>query len=205
MTPPDWKLSIITFAERWDGLNDELHLRVLVMPRGNPLQPLIERPSPAASELPFANASLSLQAMLIPSLDRLPDPADVTATRALNVPTPPNLGQLYGELSKAFPLAPAGSITSKPEPRREKTQIKKFLPISYRAAFPFEQPRPNSCVDDTYHCALRTPPKAPPVDEPNPGMSWGDVLAAVLQQPRVTGEARARIRGESEAAIGDVF
>jgi hypothetical protein len=185
MAPPDWKLSIITLAERWDGKNDELQLRVLVLPRGNPLQPLIERPSPAASELPFANASLALQAMLIPSLDRLPDPSDVTATRTLNVLTPPNLVKLYRELAKALPLAPAGSITRKAEPRRHDTQIKKFLPVSYREAFPFEQPRPFTFVDDTYRCALRTPPKAPPLDEPNPGMSWGEVLAAVLQQPRL--------------------
>jgi hypothetical protein len=129
MALPDWKLSIITFAERWDGLNDELHLRVLVLPRRNPLEPL------AASEPAFASASLAFQAMLIPSLDRLPDPADVTATRALNVPTPPSLGQLYGELSKAFPLAPAGSITSKPQPRGGDAQIKKFPPVSYRPHF----------------------------------------------------------------------
>ena len=51
----------------------ELRLRVLVLPRGDPLQPLLVPPLPAASEPAFAKATLSLQAMLIPSLDRLPE------------------------------------------------------------------------------------------------------------------------------------
>src|SRR3954453_19354388 len=41
MPTPDWKLSLITFPERWDGKSMELHLRVLVLPRSNPV--LVQR------------------------------------------------------------------------------------------------------------------------------------------------------------------
>jgi hypothetical protein len=184
MAIPDWKLSLVTFPGRWDGNSGELHLRVLVVPRVSPLEALVARPLPAASEPPFVKASLSLSAMLIPSLNRLPDAGDVTAALPLNTATPPNLEKLYQELALLFPIAPAGSGPA-PQPRRANVQIKKFLPLSYREAFAFDRPRTGlASVDDTYRCALKTPPNTAPPPAIRE-MSWGRVLAAVLQQPRL--------------------
>ena len=185
MATSDWKLNLLAFPQRWDGVSGELHLRVAVLPRTNPLESLFPRTPPDPDEPAFVNASLSLNAMLIPSLERLPDPANVTAHRALAITPPADLEDVYQDLATLFPMHPPGTVTPKPEPRRKDTYIKKFLPGSYRRAFAFERPRtPFAYIDDTYHCALKTPPRKPPAPTPT-GVSWGQVIAVVLQQPRL--------------------
>lgn len=184
MTVTDSKLTFSVFPQQWDAQNAQLEFRVLVMPRGDPTEPLVLG-VPAAPNAPaFAKAKLVLNAMLIPGLERLPDPADVKASRPLNAVTPTNLEVLYRELAKGLTVSPITASTPKPQPRRKDTRFKKFLPPSYRSAFAFEQPRPGTFVDDTYKCALENPgPRKPPRPSPGPGLSWGQVLALLLRQP----------------------
>ena len=184
MAISDFNLSISAFPQRWDAQNAQLELHVLVMPRGKPLEPLAMGALPARDAPAFAKAKLVLNAMLIPSLERLPDPADVTTSRPLNVVTPTNLEVLYREVAKRFTISPVTASTPKPQPRRKDTHFKKFLPPSYRSAFAFEQPRPGTFVNDTYKCTLQNPgPSKPPRPAPGPGFSWGQVLALILRQP----------------------
>ena len=73
MPPLANRLSILTFPQRWDG--DRIHLRVLVIPKGDPLEPLVKGPTPADDAPSFATARLALQALTMSGLEGLPSPA----------------------------------------------------------------------------------------------------------------------------------
>jgi hypothetical protein len=184
MASPDWRLSILTLPQSWDSASRRIGLRAVILPRGNPLDPLLDGVPLAPDEPAFVDARLSFDMQFIPNLSRMPDPSDVQVTQTAAGGTPADLRALYGELAKLFPLAAPG-VLPPPSPRRAGTHIRKYLPLSYRGAFAFEQPRtPFAVADGTYLCALRTPPaEAPP--PPFVGMRWGQILAAVLAQPRL--------------------
>ena len=190
MASLDWRLSVLTFPQRWDGATRTLHLRWVVLPRGNPMDPLVTGTPPAPDEPAFVDAALSFEGRIIPSLDHLPSPADVQHSATLTAATPSNLRAVYTAVAARFPMTPGGAPLAAPEPRRKDARIKKFLPVSYRTAFPFDRPRtPFAYVDDTYRCALQTPPKTPPAPETFAGLSWGQVVATLLQQPTLAERA----------------
>ncbi len=185
MASPDWKLSILSFPQRWDAAAGRLELRVLVLPRGNPLEPLITT-IPSEPEQPaFVETELTFELRFIAGLDALPDPAAVDITQTKAGLTPTGLRDLYEALTDLFPIAPPGTLPDA-QPRRADTRILKYLPSSYRTAFPFSGPRtPRAVIDDSFRCALRAPPPDVPLRPPSPGMRWGQVIAGVLAQPRL--------------------
>jgi len=169
------KLTLLTLPQRWDAAAGVMRLRVLVAPRGNPLEPLM----PGAPA--FAKGKLVLNAQIIPDLTGMPDPANVTASLPMNV-TPPSAEALYNALAAKFTIS---SGTQPAAPRTTSTHIKKLLMPSYTSAFPFEQPRtPNAVTDDSYRCALTDsrPPAKKPIHSTNE-VSWGKVIALALRQP----------------------
>jgi len=174
MAITDTRLRICTFPQGWDGT--EILLRILIAPFGNPLQPL------DSGLKPFAQAQLALSAHLIPNLDNLPRPADVTERILLDVNTPPNIEQVYSEVATQFgvdPTAPAAYVPP------TKTAFLKMLMPSYLEASGFARPRTDFAVtDNRYICALvdgprpdKRPPKAPAQPK------WEAVLAMALRQP----------------------
>ena len=60
---PSAPLNILTFPQRWNGPANELALNILVLPKADPLAGLAP---------PFADATLSFNAHLVPGLDQLP-------------------------------------------------------------------------------------------------------------------------------------
>ena len=175
MSLADLRLTLMAFPQRWTG--SVLELRILVSPRGNPLEPLVpETP-------PFAQAALVLNALLIPGLQRLPRPEDVTAQVPLNLTAPVNAQSLFQALADSFPIDPNPPPAVPPSIF---THIKKYLPPSYQAAFAFERPRsPFAFTDRTYACALENAvnPNRPPRPPPPQRLGWGRVLALALRQP----------------------
>src|SRR5271165_5979743 len=152
-TSPTFALSLLAFPQSWDGTN--IRLRILVMPQGDPLQPLLTNVPPA-----LADAKLKFIAELIPSLDTLPDPANATAHIPLATTPPAQARALFQQLAAQFNIAPnpAGQT-----PRRTGYRTRKFLPESYRNAFNFDRPStPFVVTDDTYHCLLQNPPVKTP-------------------------------------------
>jgi hypothetical protein len=174
MSIADTRLRIFTFPQGWDGA--KIVLRVLVAPFGNPLQPL----DPGVK--PFAQAQLALAAHLIPNLDRLPSPADVTERVVLGVNTPPNIEQVYTELAAQFNVDPTAPSAYVPP---AKTRFLKMLMPSYLEASGFARPRTEFAVtDNRYICALADGPrpvKRPP--KPPAPPKWDAVLAMALRQP----------------------
>src|SRR5712692_1531164 len=141
-------LSLLAFPQRWDGT--KLTVNVLVVPAIDPTAPNQVAPATPA----FAKAKLVLDAKLIPSLDNLPDVTDAaTKSFGLGVSPPPSAATLFNQLKASFSFDPSPPV---PQPRRPQTSVKKYLPPSYRNAFPFEQPRTRLAVTDkSFECAIR--------------------------------------------------
>ena len=185
---PD-RLTLLPLPQVWDpAAAGVVSLRILTLPRGNPLVPLMTG-TPGVPDGPaFADAELQLRVLLIPSTARLPDPADVTAQVDL-VPAPAGDRRSWFEtMAGLFDIDPAIEADTD-NPRRAGRQIKKLLVPSYLSAFPFAGPRtPYAVLDDSYACALRrsctlTGPQGPP---PTTLTSWGRVIAQALRQPLLT-------------------
>jgi len=176
---PTTKLNLLVFPQQWNGAT--LSLRLLVLPKGNPLQPL-------GAGLPaFATANLSFDALVIPSLDLLPAPADVQERIPLLTTPPADPQALFNELAARFeinPALPAGNPRPAGAGGAAAMRIKKLLVPSYRNAFAFEQPRtPFAVTDRSYECALTETSNRPPKPPPSSEVSWGQVLSFVLRQP----------------------
>jgi len=176
MAITDIKLTLMAFPQSWNGAG--IDLNILVAPRDNPLQPL------TAGALSFAQAQLKLNALLISSLERLPAPADVTATLPLAIVPPANAQALFQELADSVEFDPAPPPVTSVD--LNQTRFKKLLMPSYQSAFPFERPRTSLAVTDrSYACALTdsVDPDRPPRPRPRTGTTWGRVLSAALRQP----------------------
>lgn len=91
--------------------------------------------------------------------------------------------ELLQQIAQSFPL-PVGDPTDKLPPLvAVQNSIKKYLPLTYRSAFNFTQPRhPNAVMDDSYECAIRDQTPTPVITAPN-RISWGKVFAHILRQP----------------------
>lgn len=178
---PD-RLTLLPFPQRWDGTS--LDLRVVVLPRGNPLSPLMTGVPGVADGPAFADADVRLRAMLVSGLTALPLPGIATADVALTPTAQPGRRALLEEIASQFDIDPALEAATK-EPRRPGRQILKYLPESYREAFAFGGPRtPFAVTDDAYWCALRDGGK---LSKPTPPLStktvWGRLIAQALRQP----------------------
>jgi hypothetical protein len=90
---------------------------------------------PGLADAPsFAEGELQLELRVIPSLDKLPDPADVALPATdLGMASPANRLPLFQTVEAQFIIDRAGTKN----PRRAGRQILKHLPASYTDAFAF--------------------------------------------------------------------
>ena len=178
----DLDLSLMAFPQRWVPAGSTgggtLQLNVLLLPVGDPTQPLGSGPAFAATAVPVV-VSLSQPGAL-------PSPGTgVTLTSPLVLTPPPVSSDLFGQLAQQF--ASAGiTLTSGKLGTVSDARIKKSLPDSYTSAIPFERPASSDVqVGDGYGCALRA--QAPGLNQPPPSpdksIAWGQVLSYALRQP----------------------
>lgn len=179
---PD-KLTLLPFPQSWDGT--QIALRAVVLPRGTPMGPLLTA-VPGLGDAPaFADGTIRLSALIIPSLDRLPNPADVTATVDLAMISPPDRRPLFEAVAAQFTIDPTIEANTR-NPRRSDRVIKKLLVSSYRRAFAFAGPRtPFAVLGEEYACAMRRGCQLgkPPTPPPASTTSWGRILSQCLRQP----------------------
>jgi hypothetical protein len=179
-TTPTFRLSIQAFPQSWDGTN--IRLRILILPQGNPLSPLLTGVSPAPDSPAFADAKPKFVVQLIPSLAALPAPAAATVQVSLSTVPPTGARGLFQQLASQFNLAadPPGQT-----PRRLGYSTSKYLPESYRTAFNFDRPStPFAVTDNSYHCLLENlPAKLTPQPPPPSTVSWGRAIGFALRQP----------------------
>jgi len=174
------RLSVLTYLQEWDG--SALQARVLLVPRGSPLDPL-------TSGVPsFAEAKFVLDARVVAGLDGMPTPAAAT-TATIDLGVSPTSKQVFDALETVYQINPTPPPTS---PRRASTFIKKHLPLTYQAAAKSTGERSQYVfTDDSYSCALSTPPRKPFVSfpPPDPKVPWGKVIAFIMRNPQLAEQA----------------
>jgi len=188
------KLRILTFPQRIAG--KQLDLNVLVLPTQtllNELLPFNSQLNPGVTvSLPrFITADLELGVKAIKGLSTYPF-SNETALIAEGTKSEPfstdlafpgNLPILYEGLAEQFEIDPVGAGAG--DPPSDAEGIRKYLPLSYRAAFNFTNPRTEFAkIDDSYQCAIKCPPKRDPAfGNSSNSISWGRVIAFCLRQP----------------------
>ncbi|MFF3842585.1 hypothetical protein [Streptomyces sp. NPDC001930] len=175
-------LNILLLPRRWEPRagTSTLTLAVLVVPKGDPRAPFLGTPTA------FADADLSFDAVLVPSLDALPAPDDPgNVRRPLSTVRPARKSALFDALAGAFTIRPA----STPDDSGGPQGVRKFLPPSYRQATHHTgSDSPFFVTDRSYDCALKAAPPSPAPGEPGTGLDWEEVLALVLRQPLLATE-----------------
>ena len=182
-------LTLLALPQRWNGA--ELALRVVALPNDDPLTSLV------ADAPAFADAALSFEAMVVPSLARLPDPTEARAPVPLATAAPSDARAVLEAVAAQFTIGP----TPAPQPRPPGTRIRKWLPPSYQTAFDFAGRRtPFAVTDDSYQCALAEHPVRPPVPRPAVvEITWARALAYLLRQPSLA--ERAGLIFETRLAV----
>ena len=189
---PNRRFSILSFPQRFDG--GTLALNIVVLPRNqNPLVPAIEASAPIPDAPAFADAQLVFEAHLVGSLASFPNNHSLGKIVAAPVAQPANSRSLFEALQTQFQIAPAPSnavlIEKAEKPMPLEFPVRKYLPLSYRAAFNFTTPRTRAAVtDDSYHCAIRGAGKVPGFTRSPDVIDWGKVFAYAMRQPLVAGE-----------------
>jgi hypothetical protein len=167
----DLRLALLTFAQRWTP--DTLHATVLLVPSGDPTQPLF------AGAAPFAGAAIRLRAAAVPGLDAFPGLG--AASGPLTLPAPAHAAAVFGYLKTRF--SPVDTTAGPPGPPPPVSVIRKALPQTYLGQQPpGRSPSPFVATADEFGCAVRgqlTVP--PPTVQPDP--SWGAVISHGLRNP----------------------
>jgi hypothetical protein len=195
MAPPKEKLRILTFPQRIDG--KQLELNVLLLPTQTQLNanlgPFASQLNPGTFvDLPtFITADLELRIMTIKGLSTYPFSNEAflidEGSKSDSFPTklafPKNLPILYEGLAGQFEIDPVGAGAG--DPLHNKDGIRKYLPLSYRAAFNFTNPRTEFAkIDDSYQCAIKCPPEIDPAFGNSANkIPWGRVIGFCLRQP----------------------
>lgn len=176
---PETRLVFLTFPQQW--LDGVLHVRILVLPRGNPIDPLIGA-APA-----FADSNLKLAVRLIPEPGKLPNASDALAPVSVPWTLPANRRALSEKLADMFNIALGEMVEAAPA----SPPIHKYMPRSFRKAIGRDRSaQGNAVAGDDYRCALHAATEKPAAPPPKPTdeVSWGDVLHYALRQPLLASE-----------------
>lgn len=178
------RLTLAAYLDRWDPDAGRLSVNILVVPVGDPFAPLSQGWPGVPASPPFAGATLDVVAHLGTDPTRPPTDADVPAGPVTFTLAPPaEQDAILRHMAAAYDVTAGQDAPA----RSGRANLKKYLPTSYREAFGFTAPATALAVtDDSYHCARRCPPEATPPGAPwEARISWGDVFAMLLRQPRV--------------------
>lgn len=189
---PNRRLSILPFPQGFaDGA---LALNIVVLPRNqNPLRPAIEANATIPDAPAFADAQFVFEAHLVGSLASFPNNQSSGTIVGAPVTQPANARALFEALQTQFQISPAPNnavLVEKAEPPMPlEFPVRKYLPLSYRAAFNFTTPRTRAAVtDDSYRCAIRGAGKVPGFTRSPDMIDWGKVFAYAMRQPLLARE-----------------
>ena len=171
------KLVLLPHLQRWDNSTNVLQIRLLIMPRGSPLDPLLPgAPSFAKAHFKF-DVHVQSGVATLPTLGGTPLTTIMPNTQAKSE-------AVFNALATQFnidPNPPPGGGTP------ASTSVLKHLPGSYQATSSYAPGRSDLVfTDNTYACAMKAAPSKPTVPPPSNGMiPWGKVIAAVLRNSAI--------------------
>jgi hypothetical protein len=145
-------------------------------------------PLPSSTVPGFANFQPEFSLGIVSGTSDFPIQNPVNASRkpkivSVEVAPASSKSELLQQIALSFPIPVGDSGDKLPPVVDVKNSIKKYLPLTYRSAFNFTQPRhPNAVMDDSYECAIRDQTPTPVIPPPN-RISWGKVFAHILRQP----------------------
>ena len=182
MALSDLELSLMAFPQSWNATKKQLAVNLMLLPVGNPLSPLGTGPK-------FAGTTVNLNAAFIAGLASLPSTTSPIALTLPYVAIPPvGAVSLFNALLAKLPPGTTVNTTTPTLPAAS-VRIKKSLPPSYTAAFPFQRPRSTDVITgDGYGCALvaQSPGQLYPPQPPPPKIiAWGQILSYALRQPQL--------------------
>jgi hypothetical protein len=196
------RLNLLPYLQNWDGAL--LHIRLLAIPRGSPLDPLIAGLTPPGPS--FATANFVFDVRLVSGLGQIPTTGTLSTSVTITPPLPAQVQNLFNQLATVFTIDPAPPV---PNPRRAGTSIKKYLPPTYRDAVGFAVSRsPYTFSNNSYFCMLRSGANKPPykkiIPPAAPKFPWGKVIAIAMRQPMLA-QALGIIRPLDVAVPPDFF
>ena len=174
------RLVLLTYLESWNG--SSLQLRLLMIPRASPLDPL----DPTLPKSPsFASGNFKFDVFLQTNLGDLPQPGGIAFTAVTSPPVSTAI-PVFNALASLFPINPSPPNVNVRPPG---SLVQKHLPLSYQRAVNFAPGRSSLVfTDNTYTCALKTPKSKatpPPLPPENPLIPWGKVIAILLRNPAI--------------------
>ncbi len=195
-TIPSAPLNILTFPQRWNPAAGTLSVHVLVLPKGD----LENDFAPA-----FADATIALNAHLIPSLTQLP--VSVTAGPALVIgQNPAARRECFDELLRVLGTTPGFRILPSGAPGPTPVGVRKYLASSYQEATHHAPRRTRMAVTDaSYECALVDDPGQAPAAGPKPEFYWPEIIGFVLRQPELAVQLGFLYRTELPLAAPNPF
>ncbi|WP_340201938.1 hypothetical protein [Ascidiimonas sp. W6] len=180
------KLTLAPYLQRWDADTNTLYFNVLVMPTGNPLQPL-GTSLPVADKGPaFANANLHFDVRISDQWQQLPDMTNFDFQQTLSPAMPLHRPAICNTLKSQFNITQQEEVMV----RKKELMIRKHLMKTYTESFAFVSPKTTlAFTDDTYQCLLNCPPKNPPTPVlPDDSVSWAEAFSFVIRQPKLAQE-----------------
>jgi len=168
------RLTLSPYLQTWDGIN--LVVRVLIAPRGNPLEPL------GTGEPAFVDLAPQLEVHQISGLDVLPTFASPSTSEIIALPVAPRAREICLALETVLPIDAAAPPV---DPRVPGVRFMKYAPKAYRDATGYGGDRnPYVVTDDRYRCAIeRKIPPGTSIRVEDKKLPWGKVLGLALRQP----------------------
>ncbi|KAJ9656827.1 hypothetical protein H2198_004715 [Neophaeococcomyces mojaviensis] len=190
-------LVVLPYLQGWDG--SHLFVRVLLIPRGDPLAPL---DSAAANSPSFPTANFKFDFHLLNNLEKLPSLSSGDVIHKLTFDAiPAALGIFKGILAQ---LTSAG-LAIDPNPPGDgraggaALSVYKHLPTSYRDAVGTVSQSKLFPTGKRYSCMLKErtiPSKYVKLPQASKKIAWGRLIAALLRKPKLA-EAAGLIRSAS--------
>jgi hypothetical protein len=129
-------LVLLPYLQRWDGASLEVNL--LLIPRGNPLDPLI------AGAPNFPSAHFVFDIHLLEGLGALPPPGGSPYTTIAS-PAVATALPSFNALASLYQIDPSPPVATRPPG----TQVQKYLPLSYQQAANYAPAALNWCSPTT--------------------------------------------------------
>jgi hypothetical protein len=176
------RLVFLPFLERWNG--SQLTINLLLVPRGDPLDPL----APGGPNFPSANFKFDVYLSSGTSSYPVLNPAE-TPWSTVSPGVVSTAPEVFNALATIYQIDPSPPAVVPPA---SGAVVMKYLPRTYQTAANYAPGWSDLVVtDDSYLCALKQNLSLPISSLPSasPAIPWGQVIATILRNPEIASAA----------------